>query len=145
MSFLFGEENAPEPGAELHEAVAGVLVEAAMEDGQVDPSEETRIKALLGSHFGMSVAEAEAALERARQRMAGATQLYPTTRRIKDLCDADQRLEIMAMLWEVVYADGVAHDYEANLMRRVAGLLYVSDRDSGLVRDRVRERLGLTP
>jgi uncharacterized tellurite resistance protein B-like protein len=41
------------------------------------------------------------------------------------------------MLWEVAYADGNVDDYEANLVRRVAGLLYVPDRDSGAARKRV--------
>ena len=48
------------------------------------------------------------------------------------------------MLWEVAYADGSLHDYEASLLRRVAGLLYVSDRETGEARQRVlaRQRAG---
>jgi len=48
-------------------------------------------------------------------------------------------------MWEVVYADGVLDDYEANLLRRVAGLIYVPDRESGQARQRVIARLGITP
>jgi len=47
------------------------------------------------------------------------------------------------MLWEVVYADGVLHDYEANLLRRIGGLIYVSDMDRGNARKRVMTRLGI--
>ena len=47
------------------------------------------------------------------------------------------------MLWEVAYADGALHDYEASLLRRVAGLLYVSDRDNGEARLRVMAKLGI--
>jgi len=43
----------------------------------------------------------------------------------------------------VVYADGVLHDFEATLMRRLAGLLYVDDRDSGEAKKRVMLKLGL--
>jgi uncharacterized tellurite resistance protein B-like protein len=50
---------------------------------------------------------------------------------------------IIEMLWEVVYADGVLHDYEANLLRRIGGLIYVSDRDRGAARKRVMKRLGI--
>ena len=50
---------------------------------------------------------------------------------------------MIEMLWEVVYADGQLHDYEASLLRRVTGLLYVSDRDSGEARLRVMEKLGI--
>ena len=49
---------------------------------------------------------------------------------------------LMEMLWEVVYADGELHDYEANLLRRTAGLLHVSDQESGAARKRVLARMG---
>jgi uncharacterized tellurite resistance protein B-like protein len=45
------------------------------------------------------------------------------------------------MLWEVAYADGQLHDYEASLLRRIAGLIYVGDRESGEARKRVLARL----
>ncbi len=54
-----------------------------------------------------------------------------------------ERIELIEMLWEVAYADGVVHDYEHNLLRRIAGLIYVTDRDRGLARNRVLARLGL--
>jgi uncharacterized tellurite resistance protein B-like protein len=47
------------------------------------------------------------------------------------------------MLWQVVYADGRLDDYEANLMRRISGLIHVPDRDSGEARKRALARLGL--
>jgi uncharacterized tellurite resistance protein B-like protein len=50
---------------------------------------------------------------------------------------------MIEMLWEVVYADGELHDLEASLLRRVGGLLYVSDRDRGAARMRVLNRLGI--
>jgi uncharacterized tellurite resistance protein B-like protein len=49
----------------------------------------------------------------------------------------EERVELLEMLWRVIYADGLQHDYEANLMRRLAGLLYVSDRECGEARQRV--------
>jgi uncharacterized tellurite resistance protein B-like protein len=57
--------------------------------------------------------------------------------------DHEQRLSIMEMLWQVVYADAELHDHEASLMRRMAGLLYISDQESGLLRQRVRKNLNL--
>ena len=56
----------------------------------------------------------------------------------------DERIELIEMMWAVVYADGQLHDYEANLLRRMAGLLYVSDFESGAARKRVLERLDLS-
>ena len=48
---------------------------------------------------------------------------------------------MMEMLWAVVYADGELDDFESNMMRRVAGLLYVDDRASGEARKRVLARI----
>jgi uncharacterized tellurite resistance protein B-like protein len=55
----------------------------------------------------------------------------------------EERVAIIEMLWEVVYADGTLHEYEASLLRRVCGLIYVTDQDSGTARKRVLEKMGL--
>jgi uncharacterized tellurite resistance protein B-like protein len=68
---------------------------------------------------------------------------YKQSRTLKDALDYEDRVDLMEMLWEVVYADGVLDDMEANMMRRVAGLLYVDDVDSGTARKRAMAKLGL--
>ena len=65
------------------------------------------------------------------------------TRVIKDRFSEDERVRMIEMLWTGAYADRRLHDYEASLVRRVAGLIYVADRDSGAARKRVLRRLGL--
>jgi len=82
-------------------------------------------------------------IEEAEATVADANELYTLARTVKDGVDIDERTAIIEMLWEVAYADGEVHDYEANLVRRLAGLLYVSDRDSGEARKRVVAKLGL--
>jgi uncharacterized tellurite resistance protein B-like protein len=72
----------------------------------------------------------------------GSQQLYEFTRAVNDRFTPEQRIEIMEMLWEVVYADGEVHDFEVSLLRRIGGLIYVSDRDRALARQRVVDRLG---
>ena len=67
-------------------------------------------------------------------------EVYGFARRVKDAFEHDERVQMIEMLWEVVYADGEIHDHEANLLRRVAGLIYVSDRESGDARKRVLDR-----
>jgi len=47
------------------------------------------------------------------------------------------------MLWEVVYADGELDDFESNLLRRLSGLLYVSDQDSGRAKKLAMKELGI--
>jgi uncharacterized tellurite resistance protein B-like protein len=69
-------------------------------------------------------------------------EFYTFTRTVKDAFEHEDRVEFMQMLWEVAYADGVLHDHEANLMRRVTGLMHVTDRESGEARKRALRQLG---
>jgi len=128
---------------ELRLATAVLLVEAATLDGEFGGQEEAVIKDILARHFTMTGDEIAQLLEAARVRQDESAGLVRHTRVIKDHFSEQERVTMMEMLWEVVYADGVLHDYEANLLRRISGLLYVPDRATGEARLRVMERLGI--
>ena len=51
------------------------------------------------------------------------------------------RLKIIEIIWKIVYSDGASDNYESNLVRRLCGLLYVSDRDSGMIKSKVQENI----
>jgi uncharacterized tellurite resistance protein B-like protein len=85
----------------------------------------------------MHAADAEALIQEGRGAVDESTELYGMIRVVRDHLAPEERIRIIEMLWEVAYADGSVDDYEANLVRRVAGLLYVPDRDSGAARKRV--------
>ena len=125
----------------MHLAASALLVEAAVLDGHFDDAERATIERLLAHRFDLSAEDSAALCERAAQTLDEKNELYGFTRTLKDRFDFDERVELMEMMWQVVYADGEVHDYEANLMRRVAGLLYVSDQDSGAARKRVLNAL----
>ncbi len=125
---------------ELRLAAAALLVEAALGDGEFDAGERQVIEARLGAHFGLSAPEAAGLIVSAESVVADGHQLLPYTRVIKGRFDEEERIRLVEMLWEVVYADGQAHDFEASLLRRIAGLIYVDDRDSGAARKRVLAR-----
>lgn len=124
-------------------AVACLLVEAAMMDGSFDRDEEITIRRLLKQRFGIDDAEADGLIDEAEAMMEDATELWKVAHTVKEAYSHEERVGMIEMLWEVVYADGKLDDYEANLLRRVAGLIYVPDAESGAARRRVRERLGL--
>ena len=128
-----------------HLAAAVLMVEAATMDGSFDDSEAEAISRIAQRHFGLNGEEAASLLEAAREAQDNANHLLRFTRAVKEGFPFEDRVKIIEMLWEVVYADGVVHHYEANLMRRINGLLYVSDRDSGDARKRVATRLGISP
>ena len=51
------------------------------------------------------------------------------------------KLKIVEIIWKIVYSDGTNDDYESNLIRRICGLLYVSDKDNGIVKAMVQNLL----
>lgn len=136
--------DAGNPARRVVLSAAVLMVETAVMDGTLQDEEREKILALLTSRFALAAEAAEILLSEAEQANADATQLLPFTRSLTDALDAERRIEIVEMLWEVVYADGHLHDYEANLVRRISGLLYVADQDSGAARKRAMARLGLS-
>jgi uncharacterized tellurite resistance protein B-like protein len=138
--------DGPRPTAkQKHFAAAALMIEAARADGDFDAEERNTVSELVERHFDISGAEAEALIAGAEAAQDDANHLLGFTRDIKESFSLDERVEVIEMLWEVAYADGVLHHYEANLLRRVGGLIYVSDRDRGAARKRVLERLGIAP
>jgi uncharacterized tellurite resistance protein B-like protein len=124
-------------------AVVALLFHAASLDGEIDSQEEQTIADLVAKRFELSPSDLETLLEDARAAEAESNHLLRFTRDIKDHCSHEERVAMIEMLWEVVFADGEEHAFEANLLRRVAGLIYVTDQESGSARLRVRARLGL--
>jgi uncharacterized tellurite resistance protein B-like protein len=113
-------------------------------DDTFDADERGRIGQLIQDRFGLSAAEAADLLAGAEQAASASVEWQGFTSAIKEGFDHAERVELIEMLWEVAYADGQLHDYEASLLRRIAGLLYVGDRESGEARKRVLARLGLS-
>lgn len=124
-------------------AAAALMVEAATMDSTFDAAEREQIAELIQERFALGADEAADLIAAAERAVAASVQWHGFTSAIKDGFDHAERIELIEMLWEVAHADGQLHDYEASLLRRIAGLLYVSDRESGEARKRVLARLGL--
>ncbi|MFO1155005.1 MAG: TerB family tellurite resistance protein [Rhodospirillales bacterium] len=129
-----GDNGSHEP---LAFSAAALMLYAAQLDGSIDDAEYRTVADLLETRFGLGPTEAKDLIASAGARAEAATDLYSLTRLIKDGFSAEQRTGIIEMLWEVVYSDGHVDPYESNLVRRIAGLLYVSDVESGAARKRV--------
>jgi len=126
----------------LQEAVAAILIQAARLDGDFGAAERRRIEGLLAERFSLDPAAVSALMQTAERMSDEAVDTYEFTRTISQKFDHEARIGIIEMLWDVAYADGSLHPYEGNLLRRVAGLLYVTDQESGAARKRVVERYG---
>ena len=129
---------------ELQAAAAALLVEAACMDGKFDDQERKSILILLEQHFNLNDDESSTLLVEAEKLIEDAGDLYTFTRVIKDKYEPKQRIALIEMLWEVAFADGNVDYYEANLISRVAGLIFVNDFDRGDARKRVMARLGIS-
>ena len=128
---------------ELQAAAAALLVEAACMDGNFDDQERKSILSLMEQHFNLNGEESLTLISEAEKIIENASDLYAFTRVIKDRYEPEQRIEMVEMLWEVAFADRTVDHYESNLISRIAGLIFVSDRDRGEARKRVMARLGI--
>ena len=139
--FTEDETAAPAGDAEWAQTLAGLLVEAAMADGELDPDERRQIARVLHGQLELGEAAIGKMIDDALASHEARVEIHGLTRAIRAETEPEDRVAIMEMAWMVVLADGELHDYEAQLMRRLAGLLYVDDIDSGRAARRARARL----
>jgi len=123
---------------EFHLAAAALLVEVATVDDRFDDDERARIAAFARDRLGLSEQEAETLVAAATEQVAEATQLFAFTRTITAGFSYDERVRLMQTLWEVALADGEVDPFEDQLLRRIGGLIHVSDHDRGSARKRAR-------
>ena len=128
---------------ELQLAAAALMVEAARLDDSFDAAERAHITTILRQRFKLDAEEVALLIDAAVGAVEAIPEIYGFTRTIRDNFSHEERVAMMQMLWEVAYVDGKLHDYEASLLRQVAGLLYVTDQESGIARRRARDRLGI--
>ena len=120
--------------------VTALLIHAArIDDNYTDVEKEIIKKALINLN-AISSNEAEELLEKAEKIEQESNQIVAFTKEIKKK-SMEFRLKIIEILWKIVYSDGSSDSYESNLIRRVSGLLYVSDRDSGMIKLKVKNSL----
>ena len=120
--------------------ITALLIHAAKIDDNYTDVEKEIIKKALISLDAITSNEAEELLKKAEKIEQESNQIVAFTREIKKN-SMEFRLKIIEILWKIVYSDGSTDSYESNLIRRVCGLLYVSDRDSGMIKLKVKNSL----
>ena len=123
------------------ELLCGLMIEAAYTDGQIDDSELNKIKTSLINIFEENPREVDLVLEKAFNNKNNSKSLHHYTSFINKNFDDKKKLILIEALWEIVLSDGKIHDYESNLIRRLAGLLYISDVNSGNARKRALNKI----
>ena len=118
------------------ELLCGLMIEAAYTDGTIGESELKKIKFSLINVFDENEKEVDLVLDQAIKNKNNSKSLHYYTSFINKNFDSDKKLLLIEALWEIVLSDGEIHDFESNLIRRLAGLLYISDVKSGNARKR---------
>ena len=125
---------------DIYILIAALLVHAAKIDNHYSEIEREMIKkAIIGLDASKSD-ETEQILKNAEKKEKDSNQIIEFTREIKNQT-MEFRLKIIEILWKIVYSDGTSDIYESNLIRRICGLLYVSDKDSGIVKLKVKKNM----
>ena len=118
------------------ELLCGLMIEAANTDGEIDQNEKEKIYSVLVDVFNESPDEVINVLNKAIQNRDNSKSLHFYTSKINKEYSEEKKLLLLEILWEIVLSDGKLHDYESSLIRRLAGLLYISDVNSGNARKR---------
>ncbi len=123
------------------EILCGLMIEAANSDGNINSDEINKIKKILINIFKEDKEEVELTLNNAIQNSNNSKSLFFYTSKINKNYSEEKKLLLIETLWEIVLSDGKLHDYETSLIRRLAGLLYISDVNSGNARKKALDKI----
>tara|TARA_B100001750_G_C15356344_1_gene519880 strand:+ start:100 stop:561 length:462 start_codon:yes stop_codon:yes gene_type:complete len=124
-------------------AAAALLIEAACIDGKLDSEEQKIINTRLEKYLRISNDEILDLIKEASKVQSESNQIFGFTKEIKNSFSEEQKLDLIEILWDVICSDQIIHIYESNLMRRICGLIYVSDKKSGEIKLKVMKKYGI--
>ncbi|MDG2299951.1 MAG: TerB family tellurite resistance protein [Planktomarina sp.] len=135
FSNLFSNKTLGQTGQiDEKQAMAALMVRIAKSDDDYAQAECERIDAILMILYHLSLEEASTLRNQAEKLEATAPDTVRFTRTIKEAVPYEKRFEVVRTLWQVVFADGERDHEEDALMRLLASLLGVNDRDSAIAR-----------
>tara|TARA_B100000963_G_scaffold280656_1_gene249131 strand:+ start:1024 stop:1467 length:444 start_codon:yes stop_codon:yes gene_type:complete len=140
---ILGNKNSKEDEEDNKnlELLCGLMIEAAYTDGQVDDNELNKIKLSLINVFDENPNNVDLVLNEAIKNKNNSKSLHHYTSFINKNFTEDKKLLLIEALWEIVLSDGKVHDFESSLIRRLSGLLYISDVNSGNAKKRALDKI----
>ena len=136
--FLKKKENESQNNKNV--LIIALLIHAAKIDENYTENEKKIIKKVIIDLNKISSNQADELLKLAEKKEEESNQIIEFTKEIKKY-SMEFRLKIVEIIWKIVYSDGTNDDYESNLIRRICGLLYVSDKDNGIIKAKVKNLL----
>ena len=120
--------------------LSGLMIEAANTDGKVTQEELNKISHSLINVFKEDPNIVELSLTKAFENRDNSKSLYYYTSKLNKSYTDEKKIQLIEVLWEIILADNEVHDFETNLIRRLAGLLYISDVECGNAKIRATKK-----
>ena len=117
--------------------ICALLIHAAKIDENYTENEEEIIKKTL-LELGSAKEDLSETIKKAKIIEENSNQILDFTREVKNLSEKD-KIKIIESLWSIIYSNKDADIYETNLMRRLAGLLYIDNKTMGDIKDRIKK------
>ena len=119
--------------------VTALLIHAAKIDGNYSSLEEEIIKKTV-LKLGAKIEEIKKIIDDAKNIEENSNQILDFTKEVKNMDDQDKN-QIIEELWRIIYSNNEADMYETNLMRRLAGLLYIDSKVMVDIKNKVKKEI----
>ena len=130
-----------EIGSKEIDILSGLMIEAANTDGEITQEELDKISNSLINVFKEDPKVVELSLTKAFENKDNSKSLYYYTSKLNKVFSNENKMKLIEVLWEIILADNEIHDFETNLIRRLAGLLYISDVQCGKAKIRASNKV----
>ena len=117
--------------------IGALLIHAAKIDEDFSQEEENIIKQTL-LNFGAENQNINEIIEKAKKMEESSNQILDYTKEVKNM-EEDNKIKIVKTLWKIIFSNKKADIYEANLMRRLAGLLYIDSKIMGDIKEQIKK------
>ena len=135
---MFFKKDLPNTEKNFLVKTCSLLIHAAKIDENYTESEEEIIKKTL-LELGANKKDISITIQEAKNIEENSNQILDFTKEVKNLPEAD-KIKIIEALWSIIYSNNDADIYETNLMRRLAGLLYIDSSTMGDIKDRIKKQ-----
>ena len=138
INFLKKKEENINNNSDFLSKVASLLIHAAKIDEVYTDDEKEIIKKTL-IKLGAKNSNINEIISKATINEENSNQILDFTREVKNTSESD-KIKIIKALWEIIYSNNNADMYEANLMRRLAGLLYIDNKLMGDIKEKIKKK-----
>ena len=118
-------------------AISTLMIQTAVYDGVFDEQEKSKILELIKKYFNFNEDQKLSLFKIAMKVNDDSNDMQQFTRILNDNMSEEEKLNIIEMLWKIIISDGHIDDYENALIRKISGLLYISDKDVGQIKKKI--------